>query len=201
MPEAEVTTATGWEFNCFEPVRSARYANELQRVVTFMRRAASGRYSDRTWGMFARRCDQATDMAEHPDRGRFYDDDYGMPWAYTLERSPGYDEVTEVKVGGIYAAALVTPPVGDENDDCGRIYMATHEPYRRQGLATALFVRAVGWHVPSNCSTYVARTNRPGIVTAVALGFNPAEVRGSVIRFEWNRMDYRGLRRGDPLPF
>lgn len=138
----------------------------LTRGFDFFVANAGRRYTDRTL-MSVRRA------ASSLNAGSFEEDEFSFgPWVLTVEAPLSYDPDTEVKTGGLVAMLLGLP--GEERL---KGVFSVASSLQGQGLGRTILTVARNW-LPS-MTFYVHRSNIPGLVLGLKLGYTPASVSSS----------------------
>jgi GNAT superfamily N-acetyltransferase len=140
---------------------SIAYQSTLGQAFNFMRRNSAGRYSSSALMRVQRAHDDLQDgMVSR------------LPCLLVAERAAGYDELTEIKSGGILGMAVAWPD---------RTLLAVQPAARRQGLGSVL-VAAVTGFIPEASRFWVARTNREGQQFLLRQGLVPQSMnnRGAI---------------------
>lgn len=168
------------------PTLTVAYAGETEataafrRAFEFFQRHGEGRYSDRTlmsinrWAQRSEELRSSSPFTIPPaDEGR-------LPGVHMLASESSYDEVTEVKAGGVCAVA-VTLPAGE--GDGSRLVLAVAPESRRKGFGATLFRSAISYEGRS-LHSWVGQGNVDGIKFLLDMGMFPQEMnRNNAICF------------------
>ena len=146
-------------FRWLEP-GDAGYTQALSQAFPFLRRNADGRYSDTTLMKLTRAVDNIDGAGD-------------LPTIVIAEMPYSYDELTEVKSGGIAAMAVTY--------QSGKTLLAVHRNLRRRGLGRCM-TSMVGGYSPTAPHYWVGGSNAVGQQFLVASGLRPTAInsRGAV---------------------
>lgn len=150
MPENNISYRT---YTNTEPV----YSQYVRQLFPFFRRNAEGKYTDRTM----------LTIANYSDAFIRYNGDERIlnevtPLIVVAESPFSYDEVSEVKKGGLVGIGLITP-----NDN--RMLIAVHRDMRRNKIGTNVYIRGRN-HISKNPILWAGRRNAVGQHFALSLG-------------------------------
>jgi GNAT superfamily N-acetyltransferase len=109
---------------------SPHYGTHLGKAFTFFRRHADGKYTDRTMMTLVNNMD--TFVAFRGDGERLAT---VSPLLVVAETPFSYDEVSEVKSGGVMGMGVIDPRTR-------RMMIAVHKDARRQGIGSQIYVQA-----------------------------------------------------------
>ena len=154
---------------------NARYTQYIGQAFGFFRRHSEGRYSDATLMRLAR----AVDLANYGGES----DKSALPYLVVAQVPTSYDELTEVKTGGIVGMAALWPNM--EN----RLILCTARRARRAGYAKAL-LRIVQWNWGGSIHTWVGQGNLAGQSFLAGQGLYPTVIAPSgAIRYGTSALD------------
>jgi hypothetical protein len=139
---------------------NAEYGGNLRMAFSFLRMHADRRYSDSS----LMRLSRAADAYEY-EQCR---DPLRLPIVIVVEAPSSYDELTEVKHGGVLGVTVAW-----QGDD-PKAVIAVHREVRRRGIATTM-VEALG-RVVWNAAFWVGQRNTPGQQFLLSTGRFPVQL-------------------------
>lgn len=135
-----------------------RHVEALAQAFPFFRRHADGRYSSQTLMRLARVHDQAIERRI---------EDRALPLIAVAQEPVTYDEMTEQKLGGIVAMAVMFHELD------GRTILAVRQTHRRRGIGTLLLRLIRQNKLPH---LWVARGNTAGQHFLIANSMFPTQL-------------------------
>ncbi len=136
---------------------SPNYGQHLGRAFTFFRRHADGKYTDRTMMSLVNYSDTFASYHRDPERLAT-----SVPLLIVAEAPFAYDEVTEVKSGGVMGMAVVDPR-------SRRMMIAVHGNARREGIGSQLYLSARR-NTPNGVVLWAGRKNTIGQHFCLSVG-------------------------------
>lgn len=133
------------------------YGNHLSKAFTFFRRHADGKYTDRTMMSLVNYADMFN--AYRGDTERLA---ATTPLLVVAESPFSYDEVSEVKTGGVMGMAVIDPRTR-------RTMIAVHGNARREGIGSQLYTTARR-NFPNGIVLWAGRKNAIGQHFALSVG-------------------------------